>query len=238
MAYIFTPLIFMIVGYAIAALIFSPYAEIIHAAGQFIIIDDVPDFSGLDLTDSIFDDAADVEEDGVIHISEIDFPIEGQHYAKIRNRRIGLEAPVYFGDSYEILRFGVGHSFVTDFPGFGGMTLLAGHNTTHFLPFQDIETGDVIEITTNYGLYEYEVTIVETFHRENAQAAFELGASEQEMLIMYTCYPFDTIGLSPYRLFVFAQKISGPVVQTDWEAEPVEDAVADMDLDEDPEEGE
>ena len=215
MAYIFTPLIFMIVGYAIAAFIFSPFVDIIHAAGNLVITRDGPDFSGLEL-DSVFDeDAADdiTEEDG-IEISDIDFPYHGQHFAEIRNRRIGLEAPVYFGDDYEILRFGVGHSFWTSLPGFGEMILLAGHNTTHFLPFQDIVVGDVVEFQTNYGHFEYEVTIVEIFNRDDADAAFELGESEEEMLIMYTCYPFDAIGLTPYRLFVYAEKIAGPVVDT------------------------
>jgi sortase A len=214
MAYILTPLIFMIIGYAIAAFIFSPFIDIIHAAGSLVISRDGPDFSGLEF-ESVFDeDAADViEEDGVIHISEIEMPVYGQHYAEIRNRRIGLEAPVHFGDSYEILRFGVGHNFWTDLPGFGGMTLLAGHNTTHFLPFQDIVIGDVIELQTNYGHFEYEVTTIELIHHvDDAEVAFELGESEIEMLIMYTCYPFDAIGLTPYRLFVYAEKISGPVV--------------------------
>jgi len=220
MAYILTPLIFMIVGYAIAAYIFSPFIGVIYAAGDFIITRDVPDFSGLDFTDSLFDEDAADDGDGVVHISEVDFPLYGQHYAEIRNRRIGLEAPIYFGDSYEILRSGVGHSFLTDLPGFGGMTLLAGHNTTHFLPFQDIDIGDVVEIQTNYGHYEYEVSVVEIFHKDIAEEAFELGESEQEILIMYTCYPFDAIGLSPYRKFVFAEKISGPVVDMEWHAEP------------------
>jgi sortase A len=215
MAYILTPLIFMIIGYAIAAYIFSPFIDIIHAASSFIITRDGPDFSGLEFEPLFDEEAADnvVEEDGVVHISEIDFPFYGQHYAEIRNRRIGLEAPIYFGDSYEILRFGVGHSVWTSLPGFGEMVLLAGHNTTHFLPFQDIVIGDVVEIQTNYGHFEYEVTIVEIFHRDSAaEEAFELEESDVEMLVMYTCYPFDAIGLTPYRLFVYAEKISGPVV--------------------------
>ena len=219
MAYIFTPLIFMIIGYAITAYIFSPFIDIIHAAGSLVISRDGPNFDELGL-DSVFDeDAADdmvedgnEDEDEIIYFSEIGFPLYGQHYAEIRNRRIGLQAPVFFGDSYEILRFGVGHNIGTRLPGFGGMLVLAGHNTTHFLPLQAITIGDVVEFQTNYGHFEYEVVDIQTFHRDNATDAFYLVQNDMETLVMYTCYPFNAIGMPPYRLFVFAEKITGPVI--------------------------
>jgi sortase A len=37
---------------------------------------------------------------------------------------------------------------------------------------------------------------------------------QQEKLIIYTCYPFETlVGTKQERLFVFADKISGPTVE-------------------------
>ena len=212
MAYIFTPLIFMIIGYIIAAIIFSPFLDVIYAAGSLVISRDGPTFS-LELH-SIFDEEAadDGATEGLIHISEIGIPHYGNHYAEIRNRRIGLLAPVYFGDDYEILRFGVGHYFGSFLPGFGGTILLAGHNTTHFLPFQDMVIEDVVELRTNYGHFEYEVIDIEVFHIDNAESAFDLGQTDRELLVMYTCYPFDVIGLTDYRMFVFAEKISGPEI--------------------------
>ena len=215
MAYIFAPLIFMIIGYVIAAIVFSPFIDVIQAAGSLVISRDGPTFS-FELY-SVFDaDAAGVRDERgverIVHVSEIDIPRYGSHYAELRNRRIGLSVPVYFGDSYEILRFGVGHSDGSRLPGFGGTILLAGHNTTHFLPFQDIIVGDVVELQTNYGHFEYEVVEVEVFHVDDAIYSFDVGQTEHELLVMYTCYPFDVIGLTNYRLFVFAQKISGPVI--------------------------
>jgi len=222
MAYIFTPLVFVIIGYAIAALIFSPFFEFIHAAGNLLIGPERPDFAPLELQ-SVFDEEAademaeiteEIDEDGdvVIHISEITFPHYGQHYAELRNRRIGLQAPVYYGDNYEILRVGVGHNISSLLPGFGGTMLLAGHNTSDFLPFQDIIIGDVVEFQTNYGHFEYEVVHMEVFHRDEAASHVDFGQTEIELLVMYTCYPFDVIGRTPYRLFVFAEKISGPEI--------------------------
>ena len=212
MAYIFTPLIFMIIGYAIAAIIFSPFLDIVHAVGGLLISPDGPNFT-LELQ-SIFDEDAADEELGIIHISDITIPYYGQHYAELRNRRIGLKAPVYFGDNYEILRFGVGHHYNSSLPGFGGTLLLAGHNTSDFLPFQDIIIGDVVEFQTNYGHFEYEIIDIEIFHMDVAEETVDLEQTDVELLLMYTCYPFDVIGRSPYRMFVFAEKISGPVVDT------------------------
>ena len=35
---------------------------------------------------------------------------------------------------------------------------------------------------------------------------------EDENLILYTCYPFDAMGFTPDRFFVYARYISGPVL--------------------------
>jgi len=219
MVYIFTPLVFVIIGYAIAAVVFSPFLEIIHAAGGLLIGHDRPNFAPLELHSVFNEEAADyiveeIDEDGaaVVHVSDITIPHYGQHYAELRNRRIGLQAPVFYGDNYEILRVGVGHNIGSLLPGFGGTMLFAGHNTSDFLPFQDIIIGDVVELQTNYGHFEYEVVDMEVFHRDVAINAVDFGQTEIELLIMYTCYPFNVIGRTPYRLFVFAEKISGPVI--------------------------
>ena len=35
---------------------------------------------------------------------------------------------------------------------------------------------------------------------------------QKPRLILYTCYPFDMLGLTPKRFFVYAEQISGPTV--------------------------
>jgi len=211
MAYIFTPLIFVIVGYMITAIVLSPFWDVIHAANTLLISSSESSFS-VELN-SIFDENVVVENEGEIHISEIDIPHYGTHYAEIRSNRIGLLAPVYYGDSYEILRFGVGHNSGSFFPGFGGTILMSAHNTSHFLPLKDIEDGDIVEIQTNYGQFKYEVVDVRVVHSSEALNYFDFGQTDQELLVIYTCYPFGGIvGITPFRLFVFGEKISGPAV--------------------------
>ena len=70
--------------------------------------------------------------------------------------------------------------------------------------------GSTIEISTNYGQYVYEITGTKiTTAQDNT--AYDLD-SEEENLVLYTCYPFDQIGLTPERYFVYAKYLSGPKI--------------------------
>ena len=89
--------------------------------------------------------------------------------------------------------------------------MLAGHNTTHFKPLQNVEVGDIFTFTTSYGIYQYEVTNTRIADHEDGSAYNLL--LEEEQLIMYTCYPFEAMaGTKTDRLFVYAKKIAGPAV--------------------------
>ena len=59
------------------------------------------------------------------------------------------------------LRDGPGHMTNTPLPGTTGNSAIAGHRTTYGAPFSrldELELGDVIQLTTKKGYFEYEVT--------------------------------------------------------------------------------
>ena len=57
----------------------------------------------------------------------------------------------------------------------------------------------------------------ETYHCDGVEVtAYDLAA-DQESLILYTCYPFDEIGLTSQRFFVYADYTSGVVIDKDTE---------------------
>ena len=91
--------------------------------------------------------------------------------------------------------------------------MLAAHRTQHFFPLKDAVVGDIITITTSYGVYEYEVTDIQ-IRDKNDKTAYNLN-QDKEQLIMYTCYPFVFLADSQNRYFVYADKISGPTIQED-----------------------
>ena len=74
----------------------------------------------------------------------------------------------------------------------------------------NVKVGDVITLQTTYGIYEYTVRDMKIVD-PNDKTAYDLNA-QKENLILYTCYPFNMLGFSKQRYFVYADFTSGPVV--------------------------
>lgn len=227
LAYITVPVIFTIIGYTLLGIALKPVWDVVSAGVSMFAAQEAPTFE-TDLK-SIYDPNAKpepVEEpieplDEIVHIpiSEIELPDVGTQYGQIRCDRIGLDAPAYWGDTNKILRYGAGQYTASLWPGFGQLLFLSAHNTTFFKCFQDIEVGDVINFSTNYGEFEYTVNKVEVLN-ENVLGDYILEhlRDEKEELVMCTCYPFYAIsGRKTDRLTVFCEKTAGPVI--DWREE-------------------
>lgn len=150
--------------------------------------------------------------DGPLNIREIVVPNVGERYGHLYGYRIGLDAPVYYGDTNLILRYGVGQFRGSFTPGFGRLILLSGHNTTFFRCLKYIEVGDEIIFDTNYETYKYRIFRVEVMEaaalRDLLEARYYLDP--HETLVMYTCYPFHAIvGTKHLRLVAFGERIEG-----------------------------
>ncbi len=213
MAYVYMPLIFSLLGYVVIAIAASPQINMLQSIGGMIIANNVPSFN-TDLK-SAFEPAQQEDNKDTIDKSTVTFPDRGTHYANITCEKIGLNAPVYFDDTNAILRVGVGNYPGSFIPGYGRTILLSAHNTSFFKPLQNIEVGDIVIITTNYGVYEYKVNKTEVIDKDVANSRMnEWLSSTQEQLIMYTCYPFHFLSTTKTdRWFVYADKISGPDVK-------------------------
>lgn len=210
MAYFYMPLIFVISGLVLLYAAAAPVIRLLYNVGSMVIAKEVPDFdTGLENIYVVNDDAA-LKKD-TVHVSEVDWPTEGQQYGELSCERIQLATPVYFGDSNDILRVGTGQYNGSFIPGYDRTIMLCSHNTTFFKPLQFVETGDIFTFKTNYGVYEYEVVETRVADHED-RSAYDLSKQE-EQLILYTCYPFETLATTKTdRLFVYCKKISGPTV--------------------------
>ena len=62
-----------------------------------------------------------IEANTIIHENKLkNYPEYGTNYATIEIPKININLPVYYGDTMEILKNGVGHSSGSYFPGEGG----------------------------------------------------------------------------------------------------------------------
>lgn len=145
-----------------------------------------------------------------IDASEVEFPNIDKQFGELKIAGRDVDTKLFFGDGKIPLRNGVGVYAGSFIPGYGKTILIAGHNNTYFNGLKNVKKGDIVKINTSYGNYEYKVKDTKLYNAKSKKS-YDLNANK-ENLILYTCYPFDTIGLTEKRFFVYADKISGPKI--------------------------
>ena len=136
----------------------------------------------------------------------VSYPEYGTKYATIKIDKIDLEAPVYYGDTLEILKKGVGHSSGSYFPGEGGSIIYMGHNSKKmFRRFSELQIGNEIKVTTTYGEYTYKIYDMQLI-KETEVDKLPIQ-KDKEILMVYTCYPFNNIGYATQRYVVYAELV-------------------------------
>ena len=217
-AYVAAPLLFVLVSaallFAVGRTVLGPYASLLSwffttseaAQPQDLLADAATVING---------GAAEAEDSQpeTLPFSSIVYPVKGDRYATITVSGTNVDAPVFYGDTNKILNQGVG-TYADDggvgIPGEGKTILLAGHNNTFFNDLQHAEVGATVTITTHYGVYTYEVTEMKVMDYQD-ETSYDFSRTD-ENLILYTCYPFDALGFTPNRYFVYAKYVSGPML--------------------------
>lgn len=134
------------------------------------------------------------------------YPNFAEQYARLKIKKIGVDAPVYFGATDEIILKGVGHDSGSYFAGENGTIIMCEHNyMNNFKKLGELQDGDIIEIKTDYGDFYYELydeqIVLET---ETNKLPIQ---KDEEILMIYTCYPLNNTDRTQYRYVVYAKKI-------------------------------
>lgn len=133
------------------------------------------------------------------------YPEYGTKYANIKIESVNIDLPLYYGDTLSLLRNGAGQSSSGYFPGEGGSILCMAHNSKGmFRTLPQVKKGDKIKINTSYGEFTY--TIYDTKVVKDTDLDALPIQKEEEKLMVYTCYPVDTIGHKSHRFVVYANK--------------------------------
>ena len=123
---------------------------------------------------------------------------------RIEIPRIGVAAIVREGDDDTTLAVAVGHITGTARPGESGNMALAGHRDSFFRSLRDIELEDTIQIVTQQRSYEYAVDWTQVVNPEDT---WVLDPTDDTVLSLVTCFPFDWVGHAPKRFIVRASLV-------------------------------
>ena len=207
MSFIITPLAFALIGYLLIYIAFLPSVNTAVGIWNFVTAG-----GGEHESEDLMINRLDGYTDSVPS-SLITFPAVGDRFGELTIESADIKAPVYFGDSKKILNKGIGQYSGSLFVGSGGTVLMSGHNNTYLHTLGEAKVGDRVLLSTNYGDYVYEIQEVGVKYAHDSKA-FDLSA-EYENLVLYTCYPFNALGLTKQRYFVYCKYISGPKILYD-----------------------
>ncbi len=165
-----------------------------------------PEFASYELSDGFIGSENKTES---VYYTDVETPDINCCYAVVSGE--DFSSRVYYGVSEQALLSGVGHVSSTSLPGFGKSIMLYGYNHTCFSGVEILSAGDVLTYTTNYGVYEYQVTSTYVITEEST-LPYDLE-EEKEQLIICTDYPFDKYKTETGKTYcVIAEKVSGPEV--------------------------
>ena len=125
----------------------------------------------------------------------------GDTVAKLTLPRLDKSLYVVEGTDQKELKKGPGHMPGTALPGVKGNCVIAGHRDTHFRSLEGIQKGDEVELETKYGRFRYQVRSMEIVSPTNVSS---LSPTQDAVLHLITCYPFQYVGHAPQRMVIEA----------------------------------
>ena len=146
-----------------------------------------------------FNDPVDVSKIKTLELNKV--------YMNIRCDAINLHTKVFYGDDGNIIEYGVGQYAGSGCPGDGRMILLDSHNHTYFKPLENMKIGNEIVLETFYGNYTYTVFDIKVYNENDLESyAVNNLANNEEILVLYTCYPFKKTSYRKYQRYVVFAK--------------------------------
>ena len=126
--------------------------------------------------------------------------------ARLTVKSRDVDLIVLAGGSGRTLAFGPGHLGASAEPGEIGNSIIAGHRDTHFAFLRDVQVGELIGVETTGGQgHLYEVVGVDVVDARKGSLVLD---TQQSMLSLVTCYPFDALEAGgPLRYVVTARML-------------------------------
>jgi len=125
--------------------------------------------------------------------------------AKLTFARFNLSQIVLNTDSGQALAFGPGLTLANEKVK-NGLTVISGHNDSHFSLLEKLEIGDEIHLSTRkLSSQIFRVEIIEVIDIRQTKLYINTNRENNQGLILVTCYPLSSLtSTGPYRLVVQA----------------------------------
>ncbi len=133
------------------------------------------------------------------------YPEEGDKIGVLRIPVLKREIPIFQGTGTKELKKGVGHFIQSVLPGEEDNSVLSGHRDTVFRKLYILDIGDQLLVETAAGIFTYEVNGIRIVHSDDKTV---IVPTNQAILTLTTCYPFNVIGNAPDRYIVSANLVN------------------------------
>ena len=134
-------------------------------------------------------------------------PVHGELFGSVVIPSVGIDIKLYNGETLDVLKYGAGHHAGSYFPGEGGTIIIAAHNNYGvFYNLPKVKVGDKVTIKTVYGTYNYEVFETTIANAKKLGENLKIS-TDDETIMLYTCYPVDTPGFKSNRFVVYGRLI-------------------------------
>ncbi|MEH6909387.1 MAG: class GN sortase [Oceanicoccus sp.] len=136
--------------------------------------------------------------------------------ARLQYEAGDIDLYVLNGAQGSSLAFGPAYLMASSTPGSDGLSIISGHNDTHFRFIQHLQPGDILQITAaDNRISRYQVTSLSVVDSQSQplQVNTDINA-----LMLITCYPFGAIQAGGnLRYLVVAERVSdGMNVSKQW----------------------
>lgn len=153
-------------------------------------------------------DLSDITE-GLISYKDISIPNENQQFAIIESEKLGEKGiDVYYQGDYSCLKQGAVTENET-LVGYDGYTLIYAYHSTVFKNIKNLEIGDKINVTTEYGKYVYKIEKIET---TKPKSEFVVEKNSSTLILQTDLNKSIAEKKSSKQIYVYCTIISGPTI--------------------------
>ncbi len=158
-----------------------------------------------------------IKESVVEDVLTNDYALEnmpGEEIGYVKLPEQDMVAPIYQPvglsnkETEDVMNFSIGHEASSFLPGEGHQIVLSGHREEQFSALKDVKEGDPVVVVIGQNVFVYEVFEIGRVAPKGDEALETVrGFTEDEQLVMYTCYPFVPFTPVSERQYVKAKRV-------------------------------